>query len=99
MGIMKKERIGKQLGKMTEGLDQELLHKICGSVVEDHRRGELGYCPRINLDAIDREDNRENELRNKIESWVHGFIGLRSKDKIAYMEKMVQAPQENIANR
>ncbi len=92
---MKKERIEKQFKKITGGINQELINEVCFSLVEDYRRGELGYWPRCNLDAINREDNGENELRDKIQSWVSSCFGLRSRDKITFIEQTVIVGQEN----
>lgn len=92
---MKKERIEKQFKKITRGTNQELVQEVCSVLVEDYKRGELGYWPRCNLDAVNREDKGENQLRDKIQSWVSSFFGLRIKDKITYIEQTVIAGQEN----
>lgn len=92
---MKVEKIEKQFKQITRDTDQGLVCEICSGMIEDYKRKELGYGPRCNLEAINREDKGENELRNKIHLWVKGFLGLRSKEKITYIEQMVGSGQEN----
>ena len=93
---MKETKIRAEIDGITKKNDEEMVRKVCGTLVEDYRRGKLGYCPRSNLDLINEVGKGENELRDKMESWVNGFFGLRSQDKIAFLEKMVQVGQEKV---
>lgn len=91
---MKKEIIEKQFKKITRGIDEELVHKVSGSLVEDYKRGELGYLPRCNLVEINSQDNEKCQLRDKLQSWVEGFFGLRIDKKMDFIKEFTKFDHE-----
>ena len=92
---MKKEIIEKQFKKITRGIDEELVHKVSVGLVEDYKRGELGYLPRCSLVAIDSQDNENNELSDKIQSWVEGYFGLRIDKKMDFIKEFTKFNHED----
>jgi hypothetical protein len=86
------ERMAKQFTKITKDTDPSLVLQVCGVLLNDYEREELGYYSRLNLEPSN--DGDVNELREKIESWVDGFFGLRSDKKIGFIKQLVQVGHE-----
>jgi hypothetical protein len=86
---MSVDRFRRQFDEMTKGVNQVMLGHICECLIAEHRRSESGYGRRVDLSQIGGE---------KIESWMYsGFCGtgIGTRGRIAYVEKIVQAGQEN----
>ena len=88
------KRIVKQFTKITKDNDPILVRQVCDELSKNYERNKLGYHSRFDLDPINGGNEKEDQLKDKIDSWVGSCFGKRSERKIDFIKKIAQLGNE-----